>query len=68
MEPLPNQGHQLSGICAEFCPRGLSETVEYTIQSTAYSSLWGTELNACVDQKRSLQPLFFGEVPRTSDA
>jgi len=48
MEPLPNQGHQLSGICAEVCFQGLSETVEYTIQSTAYSSLWGTELKACV--------------------
>jgi len=68
MEPLPNQGYQLSGICAEVCPQGLSETVEYTIQSTAYSSLWGTELNACVDQKRLLQPLFLGKVPWTSDA
>ena len=25
-------------------------------------------MNACVDQKRSLQPLFFGEVPWTSDS
>jgi len=35
MEPLPNQGNQLSGICAEVCPQGVSKTVEYTTSSAA---------------------------------